>query len=239
MAFLATSVSLEHLDVSSTWVADDDGWQSLARLPKLRALVASSCGALRTVNKLASSTSLEELDLSFSDLTSADLACLARLPTLRKVNLGGCKAVSDVHFLLGSTALTELDVSHTSVETPTIVGLERIPTLTGLRLSGCPVTSVSFLAASRSLRYLLLDGTRVTSDGIAGLERIPTLTTLNLVGCASLTSVKNLQSCRSLRRLTVECASVPRADLTKLQARLPRLEILGTPASQRSSCVVA
>ena len=64
----------------------------MERIPTLTKLDLSSCANITSVSCLASSTSVVELDLSNSAVTSEGLVGLERIPTLTRVELRGCQA---------------------------------------------------------------------------------------------------------------------------------------------------
>jgi hypothetical protein len=92
---LARSVSLRHLDLSSSAVCDA-GIAGLERIPSLTSLFLSSCRSIRNVTNLFRSKSLRRLVLSSSSVTDAGLVGLELAPGLEFIELRCCHCVADV-----------------------------------------------------------------------------------------------------------------------------------------------
>jgi Leucine-rich repeat (LRR) protein/tRNA A-37 threonylcarbamoyl transferase component Bud32 len=159
---------------------------------------------------LAACTDLVSLDVSQTNLTEADLACLAQMPRLRELRLRELPIGDGVLAHLGSHAdLQTLDLSGTRV---TGAGLER-------------------LASAHALKHLLLANTPVRDTFLGSLARFPGLQTLDLSAAgrmtpAGLEAIASLQDLRVLRLRRAQLGDEAVAALARL-SKLEELDLEG------------
>jgi Leucine Rich repeat len=147
-------------------------------------------------------TSLEELDLSGSDVTDAGIAHLSGLVNLRSLALNDTKATSasfasltrmkdlgDLSFYgircddgalarLGQlTALQVLRLSNCPITDAGMVHIEKLQELQVIGLTGTAIgdAGISHLEKCLKLQGVFLDGTKVTRNGVARLAGLPDL----------------------------------------------------------------
>lgn len=115
-----------------------------------------------------------DLDLSLTEVTDADLACLRHLAGLRKLDLFATR-VSDAGLahLEGLTELRSLYLESTRVGDAGLAHLGRLPHLETLALSGTRVSDagLTHLKGLASLQAMDLMATAVTDAGVEDLRR--------------------------------------------------------------------
>jgi hypothetical protein len=144
---------------------------------------------------------LRELDLSWTNLSGADLEPLARMPCLAKLNL------YDTHL---SSAATRV--------------LARVPSLTSLGLGANMLTDsdVCALQALIGLRALNLSGTRITDTSVEYLSTLPQLEQLAL----SSSHVRR-PALDVLSKLKAVYLSLCRLEVLRLPPGLEKLDLAG------------
>lgn len=88
--------SLESLSFDYFELPDDHSWAAIALLPKLKHLAINDCpiGDI-AASELAKSSSLEVLDLEWTEVSDHGLMKLAKLPTLKKISIQGSTNITD------------------------------------------------------------------------------------------------------------------------------------------------
>jgi hypothetical protein len=149
---LAHLADLKNLRVLRTAAADDESIAALARI-----------------------RSVEQLDLSSSDLADAALRHLGQLDNLVSLDLGGCGEVtgSGLHHLSGLPRLRSLNLRDTAVSDEVLRDLEGFGHLEILCLDGTEIgdAGLAHLKRFTSLRRLYVGRTYVTPSGVADLQR--------------------------------------------------------------------
>ena len=174
-------------------VTDISPLQSLTALTKLNLCYCNLISG-SGFTCLSSLTSLQELNVRFTDINDEGLAGLSRMsPALTKLNLSWCRSISGSGFgcLSSLTSLQELDVSFTDIDDEGLEGLSRsLPNLTELNLSYCRSISeqgFACLSSLTSLQELDAGNTTINDEGLAVLSRsLPALTKLDLWSCSSI-----------------------------------------------------
>ncbi|MBC8351579.1 MAG: DUF1570 domain-containing protein [Planctomycetes bacterium] len=131
------------------------------------------------VKRLADFSSLQWLDLSFTQTTDAGIAHIARAIDLRRLNLEGT-AIADKSLEIVSrfALLEELDLSGTKITDAGVAHLSRLKKLKVLWLTGTDVsdTGLDGLRELSHLEFLEVGQTNVTADGLAALKaKLPQL----------------------------------------------------------------
>jgi Leucine-rich repeat (LRR) protein len=195
LAAVAGFDRLEVLQLSGNPV-DDAAVQTLGQLTALKELelTRTTIAAPKLAAGLKGLRGLRELNLSFSELTDADVPSLAGLSQLRRLSLSGTKltdaaapplaAMPELRMLdlaatevtdagakaLGAAkSLTHLDLSHSKVTDAGVSAVAKLPGLKVLGASGLPLTNKSLeaLAGVPSLLAVRVDSKAITEGGLA------------------------------------------------------------------------
>lgn len=166
----------------------------LVNMPYLESLtiVGSSAGSLDGISAL---TSLTELTIRDSYLTSGDLQMIAALPNLQRLTLSNC-GLSGIDDLSGAKNLTYLDLSENSIRDFT--SLSFMTGLTYLDLSHNALTSLNALSSLEGLQTLDVSYNSLTS--ITPVAGCPQLTALDVSNNA-ITSLSGIGSLNALEAL--------------------------------------
>jgi len=164
--------TLTKLDLSYCGDLSQWGLAVVAQLPDLRVLVARRCFKVgdASLEALSRCTTLHQLDVSYTAVTSRGLRALSTLSKLASLNLSGCHRATTV---LGLGALSSLR------------SLRSLDVSNNPRLDDGCMQAMSFVS---QLRNISLRGcTRIGDHGIAAFFRILKLTALDLTGCRGVT----------------------------------------------------
>lgn len=184
---------------------------------------------------------LEQLDLSFNELTGADLAVLAQLSRLTVLRLD-CNPVESLSALGQHPGLRSLSVAAGGPDCPAALtdlsALSSMNALSELILDGHHLGALNLdwsdaLGSLRALRTLSLAGNGLTLTDLSFLDGLPALSDLRL-GDNELEGLSFLSSLPWLRRLDVSSNSIE--SLSPL-ASLSGLEVLNVKDNQIQSLV--
>ena len=206
---------LEELDLGNTAITGS-GLENLQMLPKLHVLRICKSGIEPWIGKLADAAMppigklvhLEELDLTWNDITDTGLASLGKLSRLKSLTLASNQRITDS-------------------------GLKHIVQLAGLRtldLQGTATTNDGLQQLLRldKIESLSLGFTRVTGEGLARLKQFPHLEWIVLSGDQAFgVGLEHLKALPKLKKLTVW--NTPVGGRKILRQALPNCEILGFP----------
>lgn len=167
---------------------------------------------------LAGLTALEKLWLEGTQV--AEVMPLRELTALTLLNMRGSK-VSDLTPLQNLKALKVVDLSRS--RTTDLSPLKGLPVLEWLNVADTEVADVTPLKSLTELHYLDLHRTKVTD--LAPLRSLMSLEQLNL-HYTEVTDLGPLERLTSLTRLRLNDTRVTDAEVKKLQAVLPSLEII-------------
>lgn len=148
---------------------------------------------------------IKQLNLSYAEVSNADVSTLTALASLQDLNLSGTQ-IADVSssYLANLSSLQKLNLSMVKI---TDAGLEHLVKLTGLleiNLTGTQVTDrgLSQLSKLSAIEKINLDNTPITDIGLQHLAKVPSLRSLGLSGTritdAGLGYIGQLSSLRSL-----------------------------------------
>lgn len=159
--------------------------------PQDRAIAAiQRLGGKSEVDEKAPDRPLVKVDLSFAQLTDADVAHLKGLAGLQELYLCGTEVTdAGLEHLSGLTALEVLDLWRCGNVTD--AGLEHLNRMTALRklsLWNTEITDAGLGHVGRltSLQQLDLSHTQVTCDGLEHMKGLTGLQRIELVGCENL-----------------------------------------------------
>lgn len=142
----------------------------------------------------------------------------------------GDLADSDLAILVGAARIEKLSLSNWVVSDRGLQTLALLPRLETLRLEEIKLCEVEFrrLPNFRQLHHLKLLGSDPSlENNLASLAKISGLTSLFLLGPAfSDCTLEQLKSCRRLKHLTLIATRATPTGKRKLEAALPRLEIV-------------
>jgi internalin A len=179
-------------------------------------------------------SSLEELDVSSTKITSESLAIIGTLSRLKRLNISNTRvSTNDLKHICHLQNLTALNIGYTRVESiapllkhlslDTLIlehaaitdsGVQSIPAryaLKELNLSNTTITdaSLSSLVQLRSLRRLNLANTRITNKGLQSLDHLPMLEELDISGLdVSDEGMAGILKLTNLRKLNLASTKV-------------------------------
>jgi Leucine-rich repeat (LRR) protein len=177
------------------------------------------------------------LDLSYTEVSDADLAHLQALTALQSLDLSNTE-MSDAGLahLQTLTALQSLDLSFTQVSDAGLAHLESLTSLQALYLSFTQVSDAGLvhLQPLINLQSLNLSATDVSDGGLVHLQLLSNLQSLNLSDTqVSDTSLVHLQLLSNLQSLNLSDTQVSGEGLCYLQAltNLQSLYLRSIPVS--------
>ena len=146
-AFVEKLTDLELLGIGDTQIVNR-GWASIAKLPKLKQLLAYNMPV--SDEALAHAGRIESLELlrvggAASEVSDAGLKHLRSLHRLRDLHLNHCHRITDagLESLAELPALETLDLSHTPITDPGLPHLARIKTFKSLNLTECVLSEAA------------------------------------------------------------------------------------------------
>jgi Leucine-rich repeat (LRR) protein len=216
MQQLKNAPAIVDLDVSfDEWITDSGlaaikGWRHLKRL-NLRGTKITDM----TVQYLSAVTSIEWLDIAYTQLTDVGLDPLTALVNLKELSIGGNKLTdAGLQPLRQLSSLTSLDLSGgqrtdsgiwtVSLTEPGLDALGTLSNLRHLRLSGTLVSSRSLgkLKGLTKLERLDLDGCKRIGD-----DAVPALATLAALHLVDLNSTSfTARGFEALRQAKPDCS---------------------------------
>ncbi len=133
----------------------------------------------RIIAQIPYLTEVQQLNVSGTDVTDADIARWGTLTKLESLDVS--RTFVREPALWPRFPLTELNVSRTFLQDCHVGGLARYQSLTQLYLNSTPVTDVGLasLASLRELQELNVSYTGVTRDSLKLLQSLPELDVLN------------------------------------------------------------
>ena len=175
--------------------------------------------------------------LSLADQKLSAVPGLVQLRYLQVLDLSH-NNLSDVAGLAALSRLQRLDLSDNPLKRPP--ELSRLLELTELDLSQTELATLPFEVGK-------LQKLRILRVGSAHLRRIPdeltdaaALATFSLRGCSQLTSLpKEMGKLRSLTSLDLSGTQVPRAEVERVRALLPQVNIVGGSSEESGAPGVA
>lgn len=211
--------SLRHLaalDLSRSGVTDE-GLDTVAQLPRLRALHLAGCRSVHCAAAIGTMASLKSLDMggsSVSALTDDGASHLWATVCLSQASFAGCDNLRDVSALRELPALVVLDLSRSSCADESFAGVpwSGCTALQELHLRGCAdIRDLSGLKGMHRLSTLILADSTADSDSISGLRDCPSLEEVDMSGCASLKNVAALAELPRLRYLWLQESGITSA----------------------------
>jgi len=216
--------------------------KKLVSLERLTMKVSGRGSALAFLDGLSQAQGLRELNPSFSDISdSLDLEFVAKLPSLEKLDLSVCELTSASLKTLSEIetheSLKELDLSRNDFSDLSDLGfVAKLPSLEKLGLSLCRLTSTSLKTLSEiethgSLKELdlSLNGFSDLSD-LGFIAKLPSLEKLGLSICeltsAFLKTLSEIKTHESLNELNLSRNGFSDLSDFGFIAKLPSLEKL-------------
>ncbi len=151
----------------------------LKGLHNLKLLRLPNSTADDDVALLVALKTLENLDVSGSNISDAGLKQIGNLVALRELNLSACPHISSagMQHLVQLKNLEGLDLGYTPVADDGLRHLSGLPNLGGLNLNGTKVTDggLAHLAGLVKLQVLGLDETETTDAGLVHLHGLTKL----------------------------------------------------------------
>lgn len=246
IAFLGKLTNLRYLSLRDTKITDA-GLEYIKDLNNLRMLDLLSVEKLTDdgVNKLKGLTSLEELNLSYTQTGDDSVDCLLGMKSLRKLYVGRkltkrglgrlsgleslrCLNLATASGLRGEDYFQELTqfkglVSLEWASSMTDEGLscvKEMKSLKRLEVAGTDITDegVKHIQEMVGLEYLIIHCRWVTDEGIACLKDLKNLRTLN-ISATQVTNdgLANLKDLNKLRELRLCYTSITDAGLENLK----------------------
>jgi Leucine-rich repeat (LRR) protein len=200
--------------VSDQGLAVLKGWQKLKRLNLRGTKITDS-----TVQSLNRLTSLEALDVGFTQVTDSGLAQLNALANLKEIAVGGDKLTdAGLQALRQMPLLTSLDVA----------GSQR--TDSGLWSVSLTDSGLDAIATLKDLRHLRLNGVVISPRGLEKLKGLSKLDRLDLQACTRINddAIPVLEALPSLKVLDVTAAAVTDQGLGQLRQAKPRLQVVAS-----------
>jgi hypothetical protein len=224
-----------------------DDYRALGQLRRLKTLSLSGAHSL-TDDALALLKDLDELErvtLDGPKLTDDGLKHMAGWKSLRKLTFynfihrgkftgAGVAHLASLpnleHFACGGSSFTDAGMD----------ACTKLPKLTDLQIWHTPVTNAGMaylpkLTGLRNLRLASQFAPRITDAGLPHIAAIKTLETLS-IGETRLTwdgGLKHLKALPNLKRLELNQVEMSAADLTRLKAALPSIEVLWRPVDEK------
>ena len=184
---------------------------------------------------------LEQFSTDGSTITDEGTAAFAQMKQLIKVRISHNMQLKTVPGLAAHPTLQIVNIGGTSVGDGALPGLASIKTLRELSLHHClGVTDAGVVALAKhpALEKLTLDPQFrpiITDAAIAPLATIPNLKDLSINETVlSYAGVSQLKAAKSLTKLTLQKNGIPTAEVDKLKAELPKVEIKYEPAEATS-----
>ncbi len=194
------------------------GWKNLKQLNVRGTRIGD--GTLAIVGNL---TSLESLDIAYTEVTDNGLDALVPLTHLTELSLGRSK--------LGENALEVLRLM-TTLQSLDLGGPHPGPE--GKRETGgspLPDSVPRAIATLKELRVLRLDHSHITADGLRVMASLDGVQKLALQGCEFVNddALRELVQWKSLKYLDVQGTKVTREGVAALEKARPGIVILSGP----------
>jgi serine/threonine-protein kinase len=202
---------------------DGEVWLSKINLHDVRSV------ADRDLERIRGFTTLTELDLYHSKVTSAGVPTLATLTGLKKLLLTGCPLVDDdLAKLAALVKLEYLDLGGTKIDGSGLKHLAPLRSLKLLQAHGTQVNGAGLLTLPTfdQLETLTLNDVLELDAGLAALGRLPRLRSLSIYGKrVSDATLSGLPAIATLESLGIDGSSVTSTGLAEL-TRYPKLATL-------------
>ena len=197
--------------------------------------IAEALAPTVTIGGEEYSTALEELDLSYQDLTDSDIQGLSEMTNLKKLNLDG-NQLSDLTALAGLTQLQSLSLGENGAVTD-LSPLSGMVELVNLTLpANAEISDLSPLAGMQQLRSLNMSSGLGESlsliEDISPLSELSHLESLTLA-VRSLNDLSSLSGLTNLRELRL-FGAISISDLSPLSG-MSNLEILELPSNEANA----
>ena len=197
--------------------------------------IAEALAPTVTIGGEEYSTALEELDLSYQDLTDSDIQGLSEMTNLKKLNLDG-NQLSDLTALAGVTQLQSLSLGENGAVTD-LSPLSGMVELVNLTLpANAEISDLSPLAGMQQLRSLNMSSGLGESlsliEDISPLSELSHLESLTLA-VRSLNDLSSLSGLTNLRELRL-FGAISISDLSPLSG-MSNLEILELPSNEANA----
>lgn len=233
ISLLESLTAITSLSLGGIHVSDDVAAKVIGAMPCLRSLNLERSNGIGDATLCALSAvapPLQELDLSYTDISDSALASLfAKVPMLQRLTLDSCsitdEALLSMHQLLPQ--LSVLDLSDTLITNRCMQSIGKLPSLDQLDLSFTEVNDhgvQSLCMHAASLRALNLDSRSFTDAAMKWVALLPRLEVLDLfgaqitdVGCCYLTMGPRLPPLRSLEVCSQNITDVGVAKLSALK----------------------
>ena len=197
---------------------DAQSLSDLSKLPFLQRLTIQG-QTFESLSSLSALTALEELNISETTLSEADLKVIGALPKLKALTMTKC-SLSSISPLAEATGLTRLELSSNTVRD--LTALENMTQLTYLNLSHNAVTELHSLSGLTKLEQLDLSYNSITDT--SPLASCAALVSLNLSGNA-LTEIAGLDRLTALQTLSVAFNDLTDVSLLSANTALTELDI--------------
>lgn len=186
-----------------------------------------SIAALGT--EFAAFPELQSLSFDRSVLPRHSLRCVEQLTGLRHLDLSQTQITSaDIEHLSGLTHLESLHLGRTRIDDDSLVHVRSMQKLRDLNLRSTRIgnAGIKHLLPLSRLEVLWLGNTRITDAALADIVQLPSLQELNL-NPSQITDagLVHLKSARPLTRLTLSSPFLTSAAVQRLQEELPHCEI--------------
>jgi len=188
MADSTTGITLDNL--ATVLGTDDLDYVSDRRLATVRSravtAMAQSTSGIQAgqLELILGNGTLENLDLSYTNVVDADLLNIADLSKLRRLNLTGCTEITDnaIAYLSDAVNLEQLRLARTSISKAALASMWNLKSLRHLDLAYTPISddALANLAFLPALETLDLEGTQVRGTGLTYIRKLPELSTLNI-----------------------------------------------------------
>jgi len=153
-------------------------------LPDFPMLQELSLNSVTTISNLSKLSHLTQLDLSFNEITDAELSHIVSLRSLTQLDLSFNDLITDagVVHLVGLRALRQVSLSCNRITNTGLVHLAGLPALTQLDVENNPITDegLQHLDGFIRLQKLNLNGTNITNAGLVPVGNLIQLEQLYL-----------------------------------------------------------
>jgi Leucine-rich repeat (LRR) protein len=216
---LKSAPNLTEFNLFYAELVSDQGIAVVKNLPHLKRLDPRGAkitdSTLQLLNRL---TSLESLDIAFTQVTDSGIGQLA-LPNLKELSPGGNKLTdAGLQCLRQMPALTSLDLR----------GAQR--TDSGLWSVSLTESDLDAIATLKNLRSLRLNGEAVSARGLETLKGLNQLERLDLQACSRISddAIPVLASLPGLRVVDVTASPVSEKSLAELRKARPKLQVIAS-----------
>lgn len=176
-------INIKYLDLSNTRLADKDCIH-LSGLINLTMLSLNGTSVGPGLTFLKNLGALQHLDLDYTFITDAELACLTTLARLSHLYLEGTPITNDGFLFLGGlTNLRYLNVDETEITGSGMIHIKKLTNLTGLSFRNTHFNDVGLahITSLTKLERLILESTKVTNKGLPYLRPLEQLKLTNLI----------------------------------------------------------